>query len=659
MRTSEFPPSILFKITPEKVPTPKLIQRNQSIQGHKGQYEIAYTLIDKNNRMTEKSPSTIINPSKDGWIICADIDIDKNTEAVAVMYWVRRISPYVLYPQENEWRPLGSQGGKSSQQDTVYPYTTIGCYSNNWFGGHTIEKSVFPYLGQVWFNFDNPFWRKGSYLSTPTSAPIVKVFHIPNYNFEMCYSYAGEIGETLSTIIDIPSHAVCPDPEYCCTITIDKNHVNLFNGIRGCYVYLRVKGTTQWHRQKPSRMTNYEYDEYLWPITDNKFVIFNYEENNISPSSQLGASNLSDLHQACQYDNGNIIVDTKPIISVPVIMPLNNPKGTCYKRTISAENGGQWTLITSPNYASHSVWIENANTTRLVGATIVSDRAENGICFTDTNNGGAFHFRSERLDISLSKGGYTCGIAQYWGGVALRDSHSCSEPIFTDTGIGAKFPVVIEGNQSLNWVFQNFTATGRNNNSAIVTIDNYGSVIFRGRFLCEEARTIVACNNASYIFIENVFIDAGIPEYFNIHGTMPTVIEAEFINSNHRISQLLLVNCPNQGVALVEANIKFRKATNQYKDVNNNILPISTVAFTPRYNGIILDCQSIKSFISDIKMYRPTLTFWKNLTYIDIKTKQTVQYWVVWDNSVTYSKSNLLPIKYNNTSTDTVKVYAW
>jgi len=635
INTGDYPDYTPLSLTAP--PTPSVITSGYSSQYNSGIFEVAYSLVDRDNKITPKSPVTTLTMPYPNWGLLVDAPTNNSGEEVATMFWIRRLSGYVAYPQENEWRPLGSQGGKATASDTVYPYLSIGCYTNNWYRGHLIERAVYPYVNQQWYNFNDSFWATGSYLSTPSVAPTIRTFHCPNYNYELKYSYVGESGETLGSSIVIPAVGNIENQSGV-FIKVNKNQVNLVNGIMGCHLYMRQSGTSTWHRQKPSRIheeTN--GDEYLWPVSQNTFDIHEFSTTNITPLSASGQSNLTSLQWAMQFSTDNVIINSNQVLTCPVISPLNNPYGTCRSRTIGTANNGNWTLTTQSNFPKTApMWVENAIKTRLVGCSMTSDRAEAGIHFIDSNNGGAFHFRSDRVNIALTKPGYTVGIAQYWEGISLNDSHSCSEPIFNDTEIGAKFPIVVEGNQSLNWIFNNLTASSDSSyESCVAHIDNYGTVLFTGRLTCDAFHTIFSCVNAARVTVDNVFTDAGIANYFTVCGVMPTFIKGMFSNINHRYPQLLLLNCPNQGRARVELDLEIRQANNQ----TNPQVPINTVLFTPRYNGIISAGKFVSGFLWDMQRYQPDLTSWQSKTYFDNGLMATVSYYNIWDNSVPVTQS--------------------
>lgn len=655
---------------------PELLFRGGADPFSGGTYEIAYSLVDKNNAITSMSPVKTLNIplDKENWSVIVDTPgLDKNNQAVGTIFWIRKTSPNVVYAYEPEWRPLGGLFGKNNNKSVVYPYLPIGGYQYNSMRGHIVHRAITWYLNQAWYKFEDSFWKKNSYLAAPATAPQAKAIHLPNVDFEMCYSFVGNTGETLSDTITIAS--LNGPPTANTYINISTNYQNLSNGIIGRYVYLRKKGTAQWHRQKPSKMKEESGpDAYLWQASTNIITLNNYEESGIGPANNPAQSYLAPVQKAIEAYNGNIIIDADQTIYCPIISPLNVPGGTRLSCRIGTTDGGKWKIKTSntaPDFANNitgypvrwPMWIENAYRTNLVGCNMESDSAEGGIYFTDTSNGGAQHMICERVEIHLYYPGYTVGIAQFWEAISssTKNNHSASEIVLKDTNIGAKYPIVIEGYQSENWTSHNLIASSNGDyDSAIITLNNAGSANFLDRNALENARTMVALVNSSSMVLENVFLDGGMPNYFLVCNNSP-YIKASFNKANHKTLSLSLLEYPSQSAEVVMMELEIRAV--QIMDVD--FAKLYPSIFNPRWDGTSLNAKLPVGSWNNLRMYRPISDAWKKSGYNN-EFGVFQSYAKVWDgwsgnqqDAIPRPKTPLKQFNYNNGATDNVIIYGW
>jgi hypothetical protein len=438
---------------------------------------------------------------------------------------------------------------------------------------------------------------------------------IPNASFEVAYSWACNEGETaLSASVVVPAGANRQ------TIDIARNVIPP-NGACGMFVYVKASDGI-WHRQPAPHIVNpANIDDYLWRLDSNIITLRQYQQTGVSPSNVPGKSYLSDIHRMIDAGVGHVTINADQTIYCPVIMPQSNAYGDSMFRTVGMANGGMWKLKTAIRPGSPTawpMWVETSQYTRLVGCWMQSANAVAGVAFCDCGS-GAYHFRSDRLRISITTPNAAGVIVMNEG--RGPTGHSASEPIFHDTEIGAKFPVVVEWSQSANWNFEYFTASSTNEfDSAIVTQSNAGFINFRGRLTADSARALFAVTTANRVDAENIFCDQGMPEWIVLGYRASPVCELLVKGMNIRVPFLHMVTqtSPNQNIATVRVR-------------GTNSEPCSdAIAFTTRYGGISVKCDPSPA-LKNIVPAQPSLIDW-----------QQTRYWNEWDHGV--SPAPVVPV---------------
>lgn len=567
-----------------------------------GTYEVAYTLVDTQDRHSDRSPSTTFTAGK-GWrVVVNPVGLAKDNPAVAVCYW---------WKDDGIWRVFGGPVFCENPAGVTRPYFPLAGWQYYWAQGHVLEPTVlaeFNWNKYWWPVWSETFWKKSSTIPAPAQAPSIRVYDapLPVAECQVAYSWACNEGETaLSPVTQVPAG---PGRQ---SIDLARNVIPP-NGALGMYVYLRGDDK-KWHRQpvphvvKPSPD---KLDDFLWRIDSNIVTVRQFIATGISPSGGPGKSYLSEIHRKIDGGAGHVVLTGNQTIYCPVIMPQSNAYGDSMFRTVGLLNGGMWRLKTALKPGSPTawpVWLETSQYTRLVGCWMESPTAIAGVAFCDCGS-GAYHFRSERLRIGLTGPG-SAGI------IATSESrgpngHSCSEPIFQDTEIGAKFPVVVEWSQSANWNFEYLTANSTGEfDSAIVTQSNSGFINFRGRLTADNARALFAVTTANRVDAENIFCDQGMPEWFVLGYRASPVIDVMVKGMNVRIPWLHLVTqiSPNENAATVRIR-------------GTNSEPCSDVTnFTTRLGGIRFTGEpspAVKALVT----VQPAMVEW-----------QGTRYWQEWD----------------------------
>lgn len=586
-----------------------------------GDIQIAYTLVDQYDRHTAMSPITTISPTQGNWrLVINPVGLSKDTPACAVCWW---------WNDSGTWRILGGPLFSENPVNAVRPYFPITGWYSNVVRGFEPQLTMFSawntskYWWPVW---TDPSWKKLSLIPAPTLAPSVRLYDkpLPLDQIDVAYTWACNISESqLSPAVTYPAAPAGNNRRYF--IEVARSAIPP-QGACGMYVYLR-KNSGQWHRQPaPHVVSAVDANDWCWRLDSNIIHIDQFVETGIEPSITPGKSYLSSLHKAIQNSTASVIVNTDQVISCPIIMPLTNGQGMSTVRTVSAMAGSSWKLSTpliSPGGpTAWPMWVENSQYTRLVGCQMSSPKACAGVAFVDHSGSGAFHFRSERLNISLTYPDATGIVALE--SCRAKQGHSASEPIFTDTVIYSTFPVVIEYKQSANWTFEYLTATADGTpQSAIITQGNTGFVNLRGRLTCDNARAIVAATVANEVNLENVFTDTGIPEWVVVSYYNSPKINVSVRGMNVRTPFIHLVTATSPSKTPIIA--KFTgTASEPCDDVCN---------FTTRYNG--LQFQGDPSYVVQHLIARqPTLAEW-----------QQTRYWNEWDAGVVTPNQPVVIVK--------------
>ncbi|MBL8824214.1 MAG: hypothetical protein JNJ77_16630 [Planctomycetia bacterium] len=480
-------------------------------------YEWAYSLVDDTGRISPMSPSVKINAPRN-YTISVKLQDGMFTRACAYVLWSRRVggsSP--LGPAGNgelEWR---SNGANKAQQPR--PFLALTGLPDHSLRARAIQPTIRWYAGNFSERFeDETFFPRSTVLAAPDHPPLITVYHIPNRAYEVCYTWVGNEGESpLSDVI-----TVLPNSE-------SEDFNNPFwlqrpgcppQGALGFYLYLRVKGESNWHRQPRRHVDKYSTrDDFLWGLTQIKVSVDRFVESKQSPATRQGRSWLTSLQQAIEQTNQSILVDSPQELRCPVIMPFR--AGQSMRRTISALNGASWDLTTvkpSPGTAlpyptEWPMWVETSQYTRLVGCNMESSTAECGIDFLSYDGSTCFHFRAERCSIKLWRSligrKYSAAIRQL---AHFEGAHTCSEPIFIDCDVWARHGVVCEGGQSANWEVRSMNAVSAGGlESSILSINNSGSFLVSGRITTDGARAFIAAVNIRQVTVENWYSDRGFP----------------------------------------------------------------------------------------------------------------------------------------------------
>lgn len=200
--------------------------------------------------------------------------------------------------------------------------------------------------------------------------------------------------------------------------------------------------------------------------------------------------------------------------------------GQKFNRTIATSNGGKWNLSDKKGSGSWPLWVENSQRTNLTGCNLIRNGASAGVAFLDHSGGGAFAFRMKDCSATFGATVATYGVRCAWTSRGPAwNNHSASEPYFENCNFQGKFPVVVEGGQSVNWVFRDTYLIGDATvESALITQANSGALTFEGRTNVDNARTIGAMTWASKLDIAGIWLDQGVPCWFTITGnTFPSI----------------------------------------------------------------------------------------------------------------------------------------
>lgn len=539
VHTSDFKPH--WEIVPAPTQAPTVVSRqNGWANGLRpaGTYEIAYSLVDEQNRLTPPSPAVRITATVRDWQIAVDTPgLDPQTRAYATCWWFRPAGRQPASGAPPPWQPLGTLPGSQTPSQVTRPFVPIGAWQCHALQAHELYQAF------GWNSYGHPLWGDPSPLAAPANAPSVRVLQVDNVDFQACYSWRCNDGETdLSPSVTIPAFVHPADPSYRgpsfhapCELG---RSVIPPQGALGLYLYLRPAGTKVWHRQPaPHGKSD------LWALDLNRLPIRTFVPTGISPGRPVGRSWLSELHLALRDGNGaDVIVDGDLSICCPVINAFSAVEG----KTIGKINGGRWVLRdtgTVPDASAFSgyprmwpLWIENAYNTRLNGCRMELIEAEGGIAFFDHVGGNAAgDFRASGVSIQLQGGDphrNSYGVRCLWPSRGVANDHSASEAQFRDFHAAAKFPVVCEGNQSANWLFDVAVLTSNNDyDSAIITQGNQGSMTFANQTRADFSRCLLAATTTGRCSIQGLWIDQGMPVWLNSSaGGMRLTISGTKVN---------------------------------------------------------------------------------------------------------------------------------
>jgi len=521
--------------TEVKIPPPQTkpvvlvpsVQASGTMYGNPlGSYEIAYTLVDAWGRHSEMSPA-VAKTFREHWLAIVRVP----TEQLRNLYWEPVAAFCVWWRKKGEtrWYPMGGQQFATSPAEVIIPYLPLTGWTQHRYRGHML------FLASGWSDYGSNDVQKGSKLPAPAFPLSIRVMNPPKQRLFARWRWVTDSGVTdPSPVVEIPPTA--QDERYEIKIACNENPRN---GCHGRVLELSEELNKGWHVQP----TNDKHDYgAVWPLSSNIFSIHHFDE--LSPSGLMTVNDKSKLHpvQQAMERGENVSIDG----SIELYSPLvNKYNPASFYRTISGVNGSQWQLV-----AKHfgPAFLECNQRTRLVGMTVKSSMATAGIDFCDPTGGGAFHFRAERCRIDL----YDSGSGTYqdaYGVGCLEDSrdaihggHSCSEPVFDDCEITARYPVVIEGQQSANWLFRCLNIWGGylGDNAAIIQ-NNANDVSVLDRFTVDGVRSLLSVGSGRRANIENIFTDKGIPIWFQIHNRQTPFIRAEFNSGQNQYGKEQLV----------------------------------------------------------------------------------------------------------------------
>jgi len=219
--------------------------------------------------------------------------------------------------------------------------------------------------------------------------------------------------------------------------------------------------------------------------------------------------------------NGNVIVaDKVEVAGRGWVMSQADAK---FNRTISTSNAGVWYVTdsgTTPDGVTDypmgwPMWLECSQNTHLIGCKFTMTQSNCGVATCDNSGGQCFHLHLKNVSVNphfSNTRSVTFGLRCLEFSAAGRYGHSCSELIAENCFFQAKFPIVMEGNQTVNWQIRdcNLYSDG-SGDSAILTANTGSSIQFGGRTTADNARCLVASVWCQSVFINEIFVDKGFP----------------------------------------------------------------------------------------------------------------------------------------------------
>lgn len=483
-----------------------------------GEFEITYTFVDKYGRHSKHSPPVTINVNQHWHAVVRTKDLHIFNSAVCYCVWWKRKGESRIYP-------MGGMQFACTPEQVQYPYLPFTGWVNYRYRGHFLWLAGNASDFNAWPDYSSDYWHKGSYLQAPAIPLEVRLFYPPKHGFQAAWSWATDKGETgLSPVIDV--EPVIQDERYEVRIRTNEQPRN---GHHGRYLYFRESSNHNWKQQQSAN------GEPYWPLHTNAFTCQTFDKYGVPPAGG-GSSTLCQLQLEIEASKdkqfGHIEITENQYATSPVVVPYSPNQ---FYRTISGRNGQQWILE-----AQHAgpAFLEGNQRTRLVGCWIRSATATAGIDFFDTSGGGAFYFRAVRCRIDLYRD--VNGVPYYqeaYGIGCMADACArggASEPVFTDCEIAAYHPVVIEGTQSANWIFENLNANGGwKHDSSIITLNSSNHVTVRQKFTADQARALCSIVSGHEVDLEHVWIDQGIPQWFVVSNRMNPSIRCHFTRAHN------------------------------------------------------------------------------------------------------------------------------
>lgn len=591
-------------------------------------YEWAYSLVDEQGKISLMSPAvTVVGPMN--YTVSVTLPEGIYTRAVGYILWSRRVGGSSdLGPAgsgELEWRPNGV-----NRMEQPQPFLPISGWTDHSLRARHIQPAVRWYYGSFSEKYeDTVAYPRSTILTQPTAPPRIQVHYLQNRDYEFCYTWVGNQGETApSPVLSVQKTSSIP--EFNNPIVLIKPDCPP-QGALGFYLYMRVTGSNVWHRQPRRHMNS---NSYLWGAAQYKLQIDRCVETCIQPSTGTCRSWLSSLQKAIEASNESIIIDTPQTICCPVIMPFKS--GMSQRRTISTATGSAWKLETKTTAGQNNqvtgfpidwpMWIETSQYTRLVACQMISFHAECGIDFLSYDGSTCFHFRAERVGIklwrSLMSEEYTAAIRQLY---SIEGAHTCSEPVFIDCDLWARHCIVCEGNQSANWECRTLNAVSPGGlDSSILSINNSGSFVVSGRLTTDGARNCIVAANVRQIDIAQWYTDRGFPCWVSYcTSNTKSIINIKVNQVNHWPSAsgtagewawLHVAEAAQAGSGIMQLNVKGTAANHQNINADGTPMsgngPVSTI-FCPRYGGIHYQLP-VNSLLSQFHLYELSKDWWSN-----------------------------------------------
>jgi hypothetical protein len=569
----------------EKVPAPaaplQLVHRQNGYaagQRPPGTFDVAYSLVDEAGRVTPKSPAVRVTAQLRDWQVAVETPgMDPRTPAAGTMWWFRKIDA-----TPGPWKPLGAQLNAQVPSQVHRPYVPLAGWAGHYLQAHELYQAV-------GFPNDNAtaYWGVAQGVPAPVRAPEVRLLQVINSSLEVSYSWRCNDGETaLSPPVTVPAfwHPLDPTfngPGFHSPFELVRGVVPP-QGALGMHVYIRYKGQDKWHRQPAPHGRG-----DLWWLSMNRIPVRTFAPTGVPPGPPVGRSCLSGLHQCLRISEAtaqDVVVPGDVDVCCPVVCSGASSRAS---RTIGKMNSGMWQLKdvgTTPAAKDEdgnpitpqtgyprgwALWIENARNTRLSNCHLVLDNADCGIDFLDHLGGSwAMHFRGVRLSIQPNQNNtqiWHYGVRCHWHSRgSMTNDHSASEPIFEDHHTAAAFPVVVEGNQSANWVFNYATLTSTGGHAtAIITQGNSGTIKFDGRLTVDNARCLLAATSPARCKIEELWIDQGFPAWVVVGATNGPRVEIVGNKINHWSPLLHVCESPCFGGAYSAAKLDLSGITYQ------------------------------------------------------------------------------------------------
>lgn len=627
----EFAPGVVQLPTPQPLHLPaefdaQIPARFGSLPHLAGAWEYSYSFIDEAGCISPQSPiATVVSPGENCSYTVSFPGLPHWQRSVGMVLWYRRpagLPTTFGNSMEYDWLVFGAQQNRNDPGHAVRPCFPMSGLAKHRFRAHDVSRCVWYQGGQLWRKYtDTEFWPRSSQ-PAPTVAPVVTAHFFPDVPCKVAIAWVGHYGET----------AMSPPLSVSAYSGVASRHagVNVVRveqppqGALGYHVYVKLEGG-QWNRQ-PNPHSN----AYLWPITANKLWISKYVESNLRPPIPDGRSYLCRLQKALWYSLKDVVVDIDEQTYSPVVNPLNNPIGTAVHRTITGQHGLKWNLKTASTLPDQTtgypmcwpVWVECTQGTKLVNATIESVHADGGVDFCDYGGSGGFYtsFRDCRIAIVRPFAPYTFGIRQTWEGCSIN-SHGWSDSDSTGLKIGARHPVIIEGNQCLNITLRNLILDG-GAGAAGISINNAASLKVDG-MTCESTRSLFDLVWCQQLTAQDVFTDQGVPCHLTIsHDCLSPKIDLNYRKINHKTDWTHVVEnaCGSRGTATFTLTCKESQPT----------VPVQAIVYSPRYCGIRYQIDNT-SVLSNLINAQPSLQWWQ--TNYDL-APQPQTYFQKWDGGV-------------------------